>query len=297
MQNDAHINNLIFEGGIRSGDYVQCYMQGDPLTNNTIYFGGVNSGYNYNCFAQDDALLNNNIFLGGTSSTNSNSCYLQNDALINNSIFSGGTFSGNGVGCVGSLNNEVPLPVELIFFNANIRENFVELKWKTAVQINNDYFVVEKSLDAQNWNQLVMVKGAGTTYIPMEYLEIDPHPYNGINYYRLKQIDWDGKYSYSNMVAVEYKKNIATNNKEPIIFPNPIEKDQQLNIQFPDWYTEALVVLRDMMGKEVFSKVIVFEENNLLYAIPLDKEIPSGVYLITASNSHHVLFSKKVIVK
>ncbi|GAB4205195.1 MAG: hypothetical protein Fur0023_13800 [Bacteroidia bacterium] len=190
-----------------------------------------------------------------------------------------------------------PLPIELIEFTANPRDNYVELYWKTATQINNDYFVVEKSLDAQNWQQLVIVKGAGTTYVPIEYLEIDPHPIEGINYYRLKQVDFDGAYSYSQIVAVKYARSIATSNNEAILFPNPVESGENLNIQFPTNYTEVLVVLRDMMGREIFSKVIVFEENNLLYAIPLDKEIPAGMYLVTASSHRNLLFSKKVIIK
>lgn len=190
-----------------------------------------------------------------------------------------------------------PLPIELIYFTAVPRDNYVELEWKTATQLNNDYFIVERSVNGVDWQQLVMVKGAGTTYVPMEYLEIDPNPVIGMNYYRLKQVDFDGTYSYSQIVAVEFKKQVAASNGEAVIFPNPLGQNEVLNIQFPAWYTQALVVMRDMMGKEIFSKVIVFEENNLLYAIPLDKEIPSGIYLITASSNRNVLFSKKVIVK
>lgn len=188
------------------------------------------------------------------------------------------------------------LPIELSEFTANPRDNYVELYWKTATQINNDYFVVEKSKDAQNWQQLVIVKGAGTSYTTLEYLEIDPQPYEGINYYRLKQVDFDGNYSYSQIVAVKFSKQIATGG-EPVLFPNPIAAGETLNIQFPANYMEVLVVLRDMMGKEVFSKVIVFEENNLLYAIPLDKELPSGMYLVIASSHRNTLFSKKIIIK
>lgn len=171
------------------------------------------------------------------------------------------------------------------------------MNWKTATQLNNDYFVVEKSRNGIDWEQLVMVKGAGTTYIPMEYLETDMNPYEGMNYYRLKQVDIDGKYSYSNIVAVEFKKRLSTIIKDPIIFPNPVNAGEQLNIQFPSWHTEALVVLRDMQGKEVFSKVIVFEEDNLLYAIPIDSDLPSGVYIVIASSNRDILFSRKVIIK
>jgi hypothetical protein len=187
-----------------------------------------------------------------------------------------------------------PLPIELIEFTATLRESYVELYWKTATQLNNDYFIVEKSIDGNNWRQIVMIKGAGTTYIPMEYLEIDPHPVPGINYYRLKQVDFDGRYSYSHIVAVDYKKLASI---EPLIYPNPVNRGEILNVQFPGWYTEALVVLRDMQGKEVFSKVIVFEDNNLLYAIPIDSALPAGIYLVIASSNRNILFSRKIVVK
>jgi hypothetical protein len=157
--------------------------------------------------------------------------------------------------------------------------------------------VVERSINGIDWKQIVMVKGAGTTYVPMEYLEADMNPYEGINYYRLKQVDFDGRYSYSQIVAVEFKKHLANVSKDPVLFPNPVNAGEQLNIQFPSWHTEVLVVLRDMQGKEVFSKVIVFEENNLLYAIPIDNDLPSGVYIVIASSNRNVLFSKKVIIK
>ncbi len=225
---------------------------------------------------------------GGTTGTTSNGTVKSNGVVTVFSPFTLASKLGGGVN---------PLPIELVYFTANPRENYVELNWKTATQINNDYFVIEKSKDASNWSQLVIVKGAGTTNTPIEYLEIDNNPFEGINYYRLKQVDFDGKFSYSQIVAVEFKKQLSVSANEPVIFPNPVGKSETLNIQFNTWHTQALVVLRDMKGKEVLSKVLVFEENNLLYAIPLDERIAPGVYLVIASSDKNILFSKKVIVK
>ncbi|GIV26649.1 MAG: hypothetical protein KatS3mg027_0463 [Bacteroidia bacterium] len=188
-----------------------------------------------------------------------------------------------------------PLPIELVDFTGYPRDGYVELYWKTATQINNDYFVLEKSKDGSNWQQLVVVKGAGTSYVPMEYIETDMQPYEGFNYYRLKQVDYDGSYTYSKIIAVEYKR--IAKSIEPVLYPNPVERGQSLNIQFGTLVAEALVVLRDMQGREVFSKVIVFEENNTLYAIPIDEKIEPGVYVVIASSNRNVLFSRKVIVK
>jgi hypothetical protein len=230
---------------------------------------------------------------GGTMGTTTSGSITTSGVVTAFSPFTLASKTGGGVN---------PLPIELIYFTATPRYaggtlGYVELNWKTATQLNNDYFVVERSINGIDWTQIVMVKGAGTTYVPMEYLETDMNPYEGINYYRLKQVDFDGRYSYSQIVAVEFKKRLANVSKDPVLFPNPVNAGEQLNIQFPSWYTEALVVLRDMQGKEVFSKVIVFEEDNLLYAIPIDSDLPSGVYIVIASSNRNVLFSKKVIIK
>lgn len=230
---------------------------------------------------------------GGTTGTTTSGSITTSGVVTAFSPFTLASKTGGGVN---------PLPIELIYFTATPRYTegtlgYVELNWKTATQLNNDYFVVERSINGIDWKQIVMVKGAGTTYVPMEYLETDMNPYEGINYYRLKQVDFDGRYSYSQIVAVEFKKRLANVSKDPVLFPNPVNAGEQLNIQFPSWHTEALVVLRDMQGKEVFSKVIVFEENNLLYAIPIDSDLPSGVYIVIASSNRDILFSKKVIIK
>lgn len=225
---------------------------------------------------------------GGTGGTTTSGTIVTSGVVTAFSPFTLASRTGGGAN---------PLPIELVYFIANPRENYVELQWKTASQINNDYFVVERSKDGQKWEQLVIVKGAGTTSIPMEYLETDPSPYEGLSYYRLKQVDFDGSFTYSQIVSVYYKKFLNTNILEPLIYPNPVSQGSTLNIQFPAWYTEALVILRDMQGREVFSKVIVFEENNLLYAFPIDNSIQPGIYLVVASSNRNILFSRKVIVK
>lgn len=227
---------------------------------------------------------------GGTTGTTANGTIRSAGLVSSFSPFTLASKTGGGSN---------PLPIELVEFTGYPRDGYVELYWKTATQINNDYFVVEKSKDGTNWQQLAVVKGAGNAYFPIEYIETDMYPYIGFNYYRLKQVDYDGTYTYSSIIAVEFKRSYASGseNSEPVIFPNPVEQGKELNIKFANWYTEALVVLRDMNGKEVFSKVIVFEENNTLYAIPIDEKIVPGVYLVVASSNRNILFSRKVIVK
>ncbi|RMG79584.1 MAG: hypothetical protein D6707_07885, partial [Bacteroidetes bacterium] len=96
-----------------------------------------------------------------------------------------------------------PLPIELISFSAIANELTVDIQWETATEINNHYFVIERSKDGKNWEEVIRTPGAGYSNKPISYFEKDYAPYHGISYYRLKQVDFDGKETYFNIVPVE----------------------------------------------------------------------------------------------
>src|SRR5688572_1178487 len=99
-----------------------------------------------------------------------------------------------------------PLPVELISFDAvPVDNNKVKLDWITATEINNDYFTVEHSLDTYEWEKVTQVPGYGNSNTNIEYEAWDVDPYEGISYYRLKQTDFDGQFSYSGIEKVSLK--------------------------------------------------------------------------------------------
>ena len=113
---------------------------------------------------------------------------------------------------------KAPLPIELLYFNAQLVEDKVKTEWTTVTETNNDYFTVEKSLDTKNWIVLGNIKGAGNSNQLLNYEYYDYNPVKGIQYYRLKQTDFDGKYDYSKIVSVEYN---PTSSSETILYPNP----------------------------------------------------------------------------
>ena len=98
----------------------------------------------------------------------------------------------------------VPTPVSLDAFDAVLSdEQTVNLAWETASEQNNDYFVVEHSVNGQHYEDIGMLEGAGTSLTPKEYAFVHEKVGNGSHYYRLRQVDYDGRMSFSEVKVVE----------------------------------------------------------------------------------------------
>ncbi len=110
-----------------------------------------------------------------------------------------------------------PLPIRLINFVGRLREENVELSWVTEFEVNNKGFELEHSIYIEGWHKLCFIEGQNTFSQKSTYNYIHTSPEAGINYYRLKQIDIDGKYEYSNIIFI---KN--TNKSDLLIYPNPV---------------------------------------------------------------------------
>ncbi len=109
-----------------------------------------------------------------------------------------------------------PLPVELIDFTAKKDEKHVFLTWHTASENNNAGFEIQRSKDGRDWDVIGFAEGKGTTSSIAEYQFIDTNPLNGINYYRLKQLDFDGGFEYSIVISV-----ILLRDDNIQVYPNP----------------------------------------------------------------------------
>lgn len=113
------------------------------------------------------------------------------------------------------------LPIQLAFFNAQTQNESVKLNWQTLSETNNDFFTVEYSFDGINYFNSIVVDGAGDSFSPLDYEFTIPQfsSRNDLVYFRLKQTDFDGSYSYSSVVPVSLtgddRENFAT------LFPNP----------------------------------------------------------------------------
>lgn len=109
------------------------------------------------------------------------------------------------------------VPVELTSFEANVVEESVVLDWETATELDNDYFQIERSLDGEKFIPLGKVRGAGTTPLAQRYDFVDLTPNAGVNYYRLKQVDFDGGFEFSKTISVQMKSDKVSTK----IYPSP----------------------------------------------------------------------------
>jgi autotransporter-associated beta strand protein len=114
-----------------------------------------------------------------------------------------------------------PLPIELIDFNAFTEIDKTTIEWISATETNNDFFTLERSIDGINWVTIKKVDGAGSSNNLREYLVVDFENLEGIIYYRLKQTDFDGNYSYSKVITIEKQPKFSNQN---VIFYNKSKK-------------------------------------------------------------------------
>lgn len=144
--------------------------------------------------------------------------------------------------------NSCPLPIALTGFTGKQVGNAIELKWKTESEQENAYMEVQRSKDGINFLSLLpQVKGHGTTAEPRQYQWTDSQPFTGINYYRLKQVDYDGKFEYHTVIAVPFNQQKTT---DLTIYPTIAQEAIQIN-----WNQELegaeILTVTDMTGRVV----------------------------------------------
>ncbi|MFZ1807116.1 MAG: T9SS type A sorting domain-containing protein [Cyclobacteriaceae bacterium] len=185
----------------------------------------------------------------------------------NNVVFSGVNFQTGDRFTLGNTNSSTPLPVTLVSFVATPQPGAVKLEWKTATEINNDFFEIQRSIDSEQWIEIDKIKGAGNSNDPIQYQHYDNQPIQGLSYYRLKQTDFDGSVDYSPIVAVNYKGVT-----EIEIFPNP--STGVFTIPQMQLTTEHVQVYNNL-GQKVEFTINTDSDTQISLA-----NQPSGVYLV-----------------
>jgi Secretion system C-terminal sorting domain len=182
---------------------------------------------------------------------------------------------GNQIGCAtgGAINFNIcvaPLPVIWkSSTTAIIKNKSTHITWAVASQINNDKYIIEHSKDGRNFSSIGEIEGNGTTNETNHYEYIHTSPSIGINYYRIKQVDYDGKYSYSDIAPVRYEGDSSIN-----IYPNPTTSEVTVTTSEP-----SSIQIFDVYGR-VLSKQDISEGQNTINISGL----PSGILIFVVGD-------------
>ena len=187
------------------------------------------------------------------------------------------------------------VPVELVSFSASTSGNIVNLKWSTATELNNRGFNIERSTDKSNWNSISFIEGKGTTQEPQEYSYSDKVQGTTVTklYYRLKQIDFNGRYEYSYITEVEITPSVFALSQN---YPNPFNPATTISYQVPSSGFVSLKVF-DILGNEVAT--LVNEQKPAgKYQVDFNaSSLTSGVYFYQLKTGSNIATKKMILLR
>lgn len=201
-----------------------------------------------------------------------------------------GVSDWSNFGFGGSVAN--PLPVKLTAFNVSCDENQIDIQWTTASEQNSSHFVVEKSRDLINWTSVSQVQAAGSSNHEIDYSSVDLNGSNGVFYYRLKQVDYNGKSEIYGPISV----NCDNSQNEMNVYPNPSNGDFTVEINWNKPNTSTQIQIIDLTGKiiqemdlnlNVGTTQVAFNQENL----------QMGTYLIRIQESNLGLKPVRLVIK
>lgn len=266
-----------------------------PLSDGTYAMAGLHNNVNganfymvkfsnagYNCAAiQDNGTT---MSLIAPSFTTSGSVYTATQTLFTPTP----TYNVGGViapdGCI-------TLPIELTGFEVDCQRNGVVISWRTASEINNSHFTIEKSKNGIDFFEIGSVEGAGNSSIANDYSFYD-ESVSDRYYFRLKQTDFDGKNFYSKMVFTDCDQ--YNENPSLLVFPNPFSNS--LSFQIPENFGSNFVLtITDAIGKLSYQNSY-FKNESMNLEINLD-QLAEGIYIICLDDGNKIITEKLIKVK
>lgn len=186
--------------------------------------------------------------------------------------------------------DNMSLPIELINFDGSrINNNTVLISWSTASESNNDFFTIERSVNAYDWEEIKIIDGAGTSSQNINYTYTDENNMNTISYYRLKQTDFNSEYKYSTIISVS---PFQTSLKNYEIFPNP--GTGSFKIASSDLNEgEIEISVKDINGGLVFNNKLNIINSSAQFNI----DVNAGIYIVKLSSKEQTIIKKIVVQK
>lgn len=250
----------------------------------SMAFDGNNNFYTGGAFTAIDGVSANRIAMwngsywsplqagvtGGGSFPSVNSIRVYGTTLYASGIF---TIAGGTAGqYIAQFDLDQFLPVEWKYFRANAISQHVKLEWATLSETASDRFEIEKSFNGRSFSMIGQVVAAGESNTEQVYTYTDTQAGNGTIYYRLKQIDLDGSYTYSDIVQIDLPEaGVAFN-----VYPNPVEG--QLNIRFSSTASIGTQIrLLNQYGQTMFHQALEATATNTVIPVA---NFPQGMYLL-----------------
>ena len=251
----AQTGNNIFSGGNGNGWHFSPFIQ----TTANIWAGGDGDGWSWNSFLQPG----NNIFLGGNGDGWTYLSFTQ----AGNNIFDG----GDGDGWANTYRPMGPLPVQFISFTAVKEGATTLLKWQTAREEGAAYFDVERSADAVRFEKIGRVDAVGNSVVTSSYSYVDAAPFQGHNYYRLKQVDRNGTFVYTPTRLVLFDGSVTT------LKVYPVPATAWLTVEMPGAFQNEAVVLQLSNAAGVMVNRISLQKGGTVQYLNV-QNLPAGVY-------------------
>lgn len=188
------------------------------------------------------------------------------------------------------------LPVKLVSFSAHKRtDGLIDLNWNTAYEKQNKNFEVQRSTDGILFETIGLVNGAGNTSVTSKYKFTDGNPLNGITYYRLKQNDYDGNYTLSNVVLIDAGGEKLAATLKPVVYPTPADEVLYLEVNNIAETTVQMSIV-DVMGSSVYEEQILADEPNYVYPLAINN-LKKGLYVIKIKTNNQQATALKFIKK
>lgn len=207
------------------------------------------------------------------------------------SLFTGGPYNSS----------TYPLPVELSSFTASVIDNNVQLLWSTATEMNNYGFEIQRQVilrqtQVGKWETIGFVSGSGNSNSPKSYSFIDKNTLEGKIYYRLKQIDNDGKFNYSNIVEVDFNSLLPGEFALYQNYPNPFNPSTVISYQLS---VNSFVNLKvyDFLGNEITTLVNEYQPEGKYYLTFNAQNLSSGVYYYKLTVGDNSVVKKMTVIK
>ncbi|MEM9888237.1 MAG: T9SS type A sorting domain-containing protein, partial [Bacteroidota bacterium] len=230
-----------------------------------------------------DAIDDNNF--GENPRDNNNDNVIDEDALTNP------TTDDEDDHDFAEITADIVLPVELLDFKARASKDHIHLTWSTATETNNSHFELERSEDGKTFKQITRIQGQGTTLEQTDYNYSDREAIpNVLYYYRLKQVDLDGVFEYSEVRTAQLEAEAGNLS----IYPNPIGQEQMLQVRFFAKERVANFQIIDIHGRIVLS---IKEDLNATgwNTISIDiANLPTGTYLLLDASGNTQRFIKNL---